>query len=200
MVTERFQPPPEPSVPGRAPWEDVKFLAQKIDRLVTLMETQMVGAQMAPAVPGVTPTILFPGVPPTQQLVLLLQELVPGSIGSSAIIPFQKTVETAYQDEEERMVPYNGVIRDVIMGFPAGCHQLVEVRLVYLPKGGGRKHIVPTLADTFVALDDFTVLFQPKYPVKAPGNLRVEWYNYDSLNTHTVPVIATIAPTGLEVK
>ena len=195
MVMERFQPPPE--LPERLPWEDVKFLAQRIDRLVTLLEAQMVPT--VPGVPAVAPMILFPGVPPAQQLVLLLQELVPGAIGASAIIPFQKTIATAYQDEQERMVPFSGIIENVIMGFPAGCHQLLEVRLIYLPAGGGKKYIIPAIEDTFIALDDSTVLFQPRYPVKSPGNLRVEWWNYDSLNTHTVPVIATISPTRIGV-
>jgi len=193
MVMKRFQPPPE--LPERTPWEDVKFLAQRIDKLVTLLETQMV--PVVPGVPVVTPMILFPGAPPAQQLVLLLQELVPGTIGTSAVIPFQKTVATAYQDEQERLIPFNGIIGDVIMGFPAGCQQLVEVRLLYLPTGGGKKYIIPTIEDTYIALDDFTVLFRPGYPVKAPGNLRVEWWNYDSLNPHTVPVIVTISPTRL---
>ena len=195
MVMERFQLPPEP--PERLPWEDVKFLAQRIDKLVSLLEVSMVPA--VPGVPAITPMILFPGAPPAQQLVLLLQELVPGTIGTSAVIPFQKTVATAYQDEQERLVPFNGIIGDVIMGFPAGCQQLVEVRLLYLPTGGGKKYIIPTIEDTFIALDDVTVLFRPNYPVKSPGNLRVEWWNYDSLNPHTVPVIATISPTRLGV-
>ncbi|GAI90681.1 unnamed protein product, partial [marine sediment metagenome] len=115
------------------------------------------------------------------------------------VIPFQKTVAVAYQDEQERLIPFNGIIENVIMGFPAGCHQLLEVDVLYLPSGGGKKYIIPTIEDTYIALDDFTVLFRPSYPIKAPGNLRVEWWNYDSLNVHTVPVIATISPTRLGV-
>ena len=197
MAMERFPISPEPSIPERLPWEDVKFLAQKMDRLVTLLEAQMLPT--VPAVPGVTPMIFFPGATTAQQQVLLLQELVPGAIGASAIIPFQKTVAVAYQDEQERQVPFSGIIENVIMGFPAGCHQLLEVDLLYLPAGGGRKCIIPTIENTFIALDDFTVLFRPGYPIKAPGQLRVEWWNYDSLNVHTVPVIATITPTRLGV-
>ena len=195
MVMERFQAPPE--LPERAPWEEVRFLSQKIDKLVTLLEVQMVPA--APGAPGVIPMILFPGATTAQQQILLLSELVPGAIGASAVISFQKTVAVAYQDEQDRMVPFNGIIESVIMGFPAGCHQLLEANLLYLPAGGGRKSIVPTIEDTFIALDDFTVLFRPSYPIRAPGNLRVEWWNYDSLNVHTVPVIITISPTRLGV-
>ena len=194
MVTQPLQPPVPPE---RAPWQDIALLTQRIDKLVTVLEAGI--APVIPGVPGVTPMILFPGAPPAQQLILLLSELVPGAVGASAIISFQKTVAVAYQDEQERMVPFSGIIENVIMGFPAGCHQLVEVDLLYLPAGGGRKRIIPTIENTFIALDDFTVLFRPGYPLKAPGNLRVEWWNYDSLNTHNVPVIVTISPTRLGV-
>jgi len=194
MAIEPLQPPVPPE---RAPWQDIALLTQRIDKLVTVLETGI--APVIPGVPGVTPMILFPGAPPAQQLILLLAELVPGAVGPSVIIPFQKTISTAYQDGQERMVPFNGIIENVIMGFPAGCHQLVEVDLLYLPKGGGKKYIIPTIEDTYIALDDFTVLFRPGYPIKAPGNLRVEWWNYDSLNAHTVPVIVTISPTRLGV-
>jgi len=194
MVMEPLQPPVPP---GRAPWQDIELLVQRIDKLVSVLEVGM--APTIPGVPTAYPMILFPGAPPAQQLILLLSELVPGAVGPSVIIPFQKTISTAYQDEQERMVPYNGIIENVIMGFPAGCHQLVEVDLLYLPTGGGKKYIIPTIEDTYIALDDFTVLFRPGYPIKAPGNLRVEWWNYDSLNAHTVPVIVTISPTRLGV-
>ena len=190
---EGLQPP---DLPEKLPWVDVKALITRIDRLTTVLEASMRVAA-APGAPGI---LMIPGgLTSTQQLVILLQELVPGAIGASAIIPFQKTVAVAYQDEQERQVPFSGIIENVIMGFPAGCHQLVEVDLLYLPAGGGRKRIIPTIENTFIALDDFTVLFRPGYPIKAPGQLRVEWWNYDSLNVHTVPVIATITPTRLGV-
>ena len=186
MAMERFGPPPSPSTPERAPWDEVRLLAQKIDKLIEVM--QRPAALMAP--------MLIPGAPGTvQQLTLLLQELVPETMGRSAIIPFQKSVATAYQDEQERIVPFSGVIRDVIMAFPAGCQQLVEVCLKYFPQGGSYSWIIPTITESYIALDDFTVLFQPRFPIKAPGMLRVEWWNYDSLNTHNVPVIATIFPS-----
>jgi len=195
MVIERLQPP---EFPEKTPWSDVKLLTQRLDRLIGLMEVGM--APTVPGAPAVAPMIFFPGATTSQQMVLLLQELVPEAIGPSAVISFQKTIATAYQDEQDRMIPFNGIIGEVIMGFPAGCHQLLEVDLLYFPAGGGRKCIIPTIPDTFIALDDFTVLFRPRYPIKAPGNLRVEWWNYDSQNTHTVPVILTISPTRLEVK
>ena len=186
----RFSGPPTPSLPDKAPWEAVQSLADKLDKLISIMEKQM-GVTMTPG----------KGAPGTiGGLVALMQQLVPEVLGGSQIIPFQKTVATAYQDEQDRSIPFAGIIREVIMGFPAGCQQLVEVRMVYYPAGGGRHFVIPTIDSAFNALDDFTVVFQPRYLVAAPGQLRVEWWNYDSLNTHSVPVIATLVPTSLEVK
>jgi len=196
IMVKEFNPPPKPTTPERAPWEEVRLLTQKLNELISLMKQGMV----APGVPGAPGFPGAPGAPGTiGDLILIMQELVPETIGKSAVVTFQKTVATSYQDEQERMVPFDGIIRDVLIAFPSGCQQLVEVRLMYLPRGGGRKYIVPTIEDSFIALDDFTALFQPRFPIKAPGNLRVEWWNYDSLNTHSVPVIVTVVPTRMKV-
>ena len=194
MAQQPFNPPPAPTSPERAPWEEVREVTRRLDRLIALMERGI-------APPGGPGVVLLPGAPgSTQQLSFLIQQLVPETMGASHIIPFQKTVAVSFQDEQERQVPITGIIRDVIMGFPAGCQQLVEVRLIYSLAGGGRSYIVPTVDNSFVALDDVTVVFQPRFPVRAPGVIKVEWWNYDSLNTHSVPVIITVVPTGLEVK
>lgn len=55
MVTGReIHPPPPPSTPERAPWEDIAQLIERLDRLILLLEAW---TGIAPAVPGV------PGVP-----------------------------------------------------------------------------------------------------------------------------------------
>ena len=55
MVTERkVHPPPPPSTPERAPWEDIALLIERIDRLILLFEAW---TGIAPGIPGV------PGVP-----------------------------------------------------------------------------------------------------------------------------------------
>lgn len=136
---------------------------------------------------------------PLQSLTLLLRELVPESIAGSQVIPFQKEIPAAYQDELERNITFNSKVEEVIMAFPAGCHQLVDVRLLYRPQRGGVVPIVPTLDDQYIALDDYTAVFHPRILIGAPGRLRVEWLNYDSLNPHSVVVIATVSPTKLEV-
>jgi len=195
-----FPGPPTPSLPERAPWEAVQLLADKLDKLINVMQVQM-GITAITVTPGAAPVPGRRGAPATiGGLVMVMQELVPEILGASQIIPFQKTIATSYQDEQDRDIRFTGTVRDVIMAFPAGCQQLVEVRMIYFPAGGGGSYIIPTVDDTFIALDDFTVVFQPRYIVAAPGRLRVEWWNYDSLNTHSVPVIATLVPTALEVQ
>jgi len=55
MVMERkIYPPPPPSTPERAPWEDIALLIERLDRLIAVLEAW---TGIAPAIPGV------PGVP-----------------------------------------------------------------------------------------------------------------------------------------
>jgi len=186
MVVDMSRNPlPIPTAPERAPWEEVRELTRRLDELIRITKGE-------PAVTGIPTT--------SQELVSLVRQLVPESLGDSATIPFMKTVAAATQDEEDRSIARNGNMNTVVMAFPAGCHQLVKVRLMYFPSGGGFELIVPSIDEAFIALDDFTLVFQPNKLIKAPGKLRVEWWNYDSLNTHSVPVIVTISPTGLERK
>jgi len=196
MVQSRnINPPPTPSTPKKAPWDAVEDLTSRLDRLISLQEASL-------GLPGAMITVapeIAVAVSRQTQLIPLLQSLAPESLGPSRVIPFQKEVATAYQDEQNRSIMSDGIIRDVVMAFPAGCQQLVEVRLIYSPKGGSRQFIIPTLEEAFIALDDFTQVFQPHYPIKGPGVMTVEWWNYDSQNVHNVPVTVVIAPTGLEV-
>ena len=58
MVMERkINPPPPPSTPERAPWEDMALLIDRLGRLIELFEAWAGIAPGAPGVPGV------PGVP-----------------------------------------------------------------------------------------------------------------------------------------
>ena len=188
--------PPIPSIPSRLPWEDFQTLLARIDRLTRAMEMTQ-GIASFPIGINIAPLISIEGMTTGQQMVTLFQELVPEAFGSSEILPFKKTVAVSTQDDLDRQVRIDGTVKFVLMAFPAGCHQLVDVRLVYYPTGGGRHYVVPSLEDGFIALDDFTVIFTPHFLVRSPGLLKVEWYNYDSLNPHTVPVIVMISPTGL---
>ena len=117
----RFNPPPAPSTPKDAPWEDMQKLIQRMDKLISLMEAPVSAAPQIITIPGA------PGS--ATQLVYLMQNMVPESIGNSAVISFQKEIAVAYQDEQDRQVPFDGIVKYVIMGFPAGCQQLLEVNL-----------------------------------------------------------------------
>jgi uncharacterized cupredoxin-like copper-binding protein len=105
-----------------------------------------------------------------------------------------KSVDASYQDEMEMELDQAYIVRQVVMSFPAGCHQLVSVRLVYSGKGGSNLNLVPSIDGAYIALDDATVTFTPEALVQTPGKLRVEWWNYDIGNAHQVPVIVTLEP------
>lgn len=110
------------------------------------------------------------------------------------ILSFKKETDKAFMDQQLLPVTVRGVVTDVLIAFPAGCHQLVDVRVLYLPRSGGRTYLVPTEDDQFIALDNFTATFKPMAPVDVGGQLAVEWWNYDSRNAHTVPVAVQITP------
>ena len=59
----RIHPPPPPSTPERAPWEDLALLIDRLDRLIALFETWTEIVPGAPGVPGVPGVPGPPGVP-----------------------------------------------------------------------------------------------------------------------------------------
>lgn len=109
------------------------------------------------------------------------------------VLTFKKTTPLLETESEEKRIPFNGEIARVTMHFPPGCCALVDVRLLYV-EDGKEYFVAPSMEDAFIALDAATPEFRVKYPVKAGQILRVEWYNYDDTNSHTISVIATIEP------
>lgn len=108
------------------------------------------------------------------------------------IVPFKKTINPATWDEENRRVGLHGVITSALMHFPAGPIGLVEARIMLNSKGHDRP-IVPTLEDSYIALEDETYEATGLCIPVAPGDvIRTEWYNYDGKEPHTVPVEVTI--------
>lgn len=83
MVMERkINPPPPPSTPERAPWEDMALLIDRLSRLIELFESW---AGIAPGAPGV------PGIPG-----------VPGPPGAPAVpTPVEVTAPWGAKDIEE---------------------------------------------------------------------------------------------------
>lgn len=106
-------------------------------------------------------------------------------------LSFKKPIAALQEDSQEQRVPFDGLITDVIMDFPSGTEFLVEVRLLYMD-GKTKYFVIPSVDDSFIALDDANPHFKVNYPTKANSRLKVEWYNYDGLNSHTIPVIVTM--------
>lgn len=121
---------------------------------------------------------------------LSLREAKPGPYG---LLSFAKTVAVITQDEEDRLIPFDGYLHTVFMNFPPGPNHLVDVRLLYI-RGQNTRFVVPSRDDSFIALDDSSPIFPNlNFPVEKDGRLRVEWWNYDSSNTHKIPVVVIMS-------
>lgn len=201
----QFPPPPEITTPDAMPWDQLKALNANLMQLVTLMQQQMTSAQQIvtgtssqftpPSITVLPSAFGAPGS--TQQLINVMLEQTDGALGSGGILPFKKTVPSEYQDEQDRLIVYHSVLYGLLISFPAGCQNLVETRLIYYPKDGSREYIFPTIDDEFIGLDDAFALITMSTPLRAPGKLRFEWWNYDTLNSHEVAAIAFTKPTRL---
>lgn len=201
-----INPPPELSTPKETPWVQLENLNKNLNALVQLMQQNAAGGIQGftpgGAIQTVAPTItVLPasfGTPgSSSQMINVMLENTSGALGAGATLPFKKSVPAETQDELDRNVIRDSIVDAVLMLFPAGCHNLVEVNLVYHPVKGSKQYIIPSVEDSSIALDDVAALFHPNTPIKAPGKLRVEWWNYDTLNSHEVVVIASLRPTNL---
>jgi len=109
----------------------------------------------------------------------------------SKTLTLRKTVPALTHVYEDIRVPVDGIITNVFMHFPPGANALVDVRLLYRVDGH-EYYVVPSIDDKFIALDDFTPSFPTSFPVEEGKVLRGDWWNYDSANPHTIPIIVTI--------
>lgn len=109
------------------------------------------------------------------------------------ILFFSMDVNPSTQKEMRKMVKFAGFVREVRIKFPAGCANLVSVRLMHEEKNDEDKQIIPTTDETYVALDDDEFKISGLHiPVSKGNSIRVEWWNYDNALTHTVPVTVVI--------
>lgn len=197
--------PPSITTPKESPWDSVDRLVNSVNELIAVLKAQQGLLPGTPAKEKFYPLVereVTREVITRDLLRQIYTTIVTGqpsdlSLQGFAVLPFKKSVSASTQDDMDRPLPFSGVVKDVIFSFPAGCQQLVDTRLLYLPKGGSSERIVPSVDDAFIALDDFSAVFTPNFPVVYPGSLRVEWWNYDSLNSHSVVVVATIFPVKL---
>lgn len=133
---------------------------------------------------------------PTLTYEEIIQRLIANDLTflDTRILEFTKLIKPGYQDEQQRQPGVKGLITGVLMHFPAGCLGLVEVRVVRQSYKGGEAPVVPSLEDSFIALDDINFRATSlAIPVEARDIIRVEWRNYDGGFAHTVPVFVFVS-------
>lgn len=111
---------------------------------------------------------------------------------ASRTLSFAKTVAPLTQDEEEQQALLNGEITEVVMAFPSGPQQTVDVRVIYIANKKPVEFVVPSREDSFIALDNATPHYKISHPVTREGRIRVEWWNHASANSYEVPVQVTV--------
>lgn len=111
-------------------------------------------------------------------------------------IDFRETVPLAQGVEVRRICPINGYVSFVVMHFPPGCNALVQVQLAHEKgsAGGPRTGILPTDANTFLALDNATPNVNLHFPVKRGDWFYLRIRNTDGVNPHTISVDIIINP------
>lgn len=100
--------------------------------------------------------------------------------------PFVKEVPLLDEVKDIHYSPCDGIIDTFIISFPPGCNALVEVKMFH-----EKDHIFPEKPKS-IFLDDITLPFAIKRPVKKKDILTVIWINHDGTNPHTVPCIVGI--------
>lgn len=104
----RVSPPPPPSTPERAPWEDIKQLIDRLDRLIALFEAWTGIAPAPPGVPGP------PGVPaPVAPAVAPVEVTAPWKAKDIEEI-FKESIRAAGTFYSPRMVDWAGGKRIVL--------------------------------------------------------------------------------------
>ena len=120
-----------------------------------------------------------------------------GSTSETLVFPVEPEgkISPGIKAYEVDRVGYNGKIKEIIIHFPAETNHLVDVRILYLPRKGGSKAIVPTGNKRYITMANATPHFKPDIPVEANSEIRVEWINRSTKSLH-VPVLITIEKRG----
>lgn len=117
-------------------------------------------------------------------------------LGEPDVLSFRKSVAAATYDNLSKSVSAQGVITQAFVSFAPGPNFLVEVQ-IYRVRQGSEQIIIPTERDTVLVGDDALFAFDVNsIDVQLGDELRVDWYNYDGGNAHTVPVVLVIAKTA----
>jgi len=83
--------------------------------------------------------------------------------------------------------PLTGRITQLLFHWPAGCNALVDIAF-----GHSDTWVIPSMVDTFIALDDATPIFNVSEPVSKGEELWIVARNADAINPHSVSVSAVI--------
>lgn len=193
MTEPGFHPPPPPSTPERAPWDEIRLILNRLDRLIAAVEGR----------PGVLAVELRPEL----EVALARRAAFPANLNQvlEAIqrhtrfawdrdfrwLPFSKSIAALGEDKVERLIPWNSLAVMALFHFPDGPVTtagvtLMDVRLLYIK--GGVTSLVPSIDGEWVSHNDVILPFPINADAEMGGQFRVEWRNYDSSNAHTVPV------------
>jgi len=130
---------------------------------------------------------LFPGFTYDQAIQILAVSSA-DEAKVTRILPFSVTANPLTRVEQTRNPGVDGKIISAHLHFPSGPSGLVDVRIM-LNSSAGDTPVVPSIDDAFIALNDATLdVFDLNIKVGTADKIRVEWYNYDSGFSHTIPV------------
>jgi len=118
---------------------------------------------------------------------LLEREGIPTMAEVTREVPLKATVAALEGTKIQKPSPLTGRITQVVRHWPEGCSAYVDVAF-----GHGDVWVLPSEADTFVALDDATPVIAVSEPVTKGEMLWMVIRNGDSANPHTISVTATI--------
>lgn len=114
----------------------------------------------------------------------------------SLILSFNKSIPPATADAQKRRIPFPVFIVAVFISFPPGTNQLVDVRLTASVRGT-LDYIIPSHDNSFISLDSSLIPYlNLRIPMQEGTELQAEWFNYDGVNPHTVPISIVIANVG----
>lgn len=119
------------------------------------------------------------------------------AIVSTRTVDFRETLQPATGVDVRRPVPITGRIERILIHWPAGCFNLVDVAIIHEDGGaGGRKTgILPTDVGTYLALDPSPPPFDVHFPVKKGDYILAVMHNTDGVNPHTISIDCIIVPT-----
>ncbi len=107
------------------------------------------------------------------------------------VLSFSKSIPAVTGDSQDRDVPFDSIVTSVIMFFPNGTSNLVDVRVLNLV-GDNKVFLVPSRDESYISLNNVIVPFTINKFVPKNSRITVEWNNYDAVFQHTIPTMITL--------